>query len=63
MFHVVWVLCWFITSVEWAVVQNQMRSYIKNNVVGNIILANNCTRTSYNEPGSYAQAAIADVSN
>lgn len=62
MFHVVWVLCWFITSVEWAVVQNQMRSYIKN-VVGNIILANNCTRTSYNEPGSYAQAAIADVSN
>ena len=22
MFHVVWVLCWFIATVEWAVAQN-----------------------------------------
>lgn len=24
-FHVVWVICWFIASVEWAVVYNRMR--------------------------------------
>ena len=62
MFHVVWVLCWFIASVEWAVVQNEMRSYIKTNIVQQKYLANNCTDPTYNEPGSYAQAAIADVS-
>ncbi|XP_019858913.1 PREDICTED: synaptophysin-like protein 1 isoform X1 [Amphimedon queenslandica] len=60
-FHVVWVLCWFIASVEWAVVQNEMKSYIKTKVIHDKYLANSCNDTTYNEPGSYAQAAIADV--
>ncbi len=25
MFHIVWAICWFIASVEWAVVYNRLR--------------------------------------
>ena len=61
--HVAWSLCWFIASLEWAVAQNEMKSYIKNKVVHDQILANNCTQNNPdNDPGSYAQAAIGDVS-
>lgn len=48
--------------MEWAVIQNEMSSYIKNTVIGDKYLSNNCTGTANNHPGSYAQAAIADVS-
>ena len=63
MFHVVWVLCWFIAAVEWAVAQN-----ILNGVMVSIVedqLKENCT-TPHNstsiETSGYVQAAIGDVS-
>lgn len=61
--HIAWALCWFIASVEWAVGQNEMKSYIKNKIVHDQFLANNCTQNNpENYSGSYAQAAIGDVS-
>ena len=62
-FHVVWMLCWFIAAVEWAVAQN-----ILNGVMVSILedqFNENCT-TPYNsttfETSGYVQAAIGDVS-
>ena len=59
MFHVVWMLCWFIAAVEWAVAQN-----ILNGVMVSIVedqLKENCNTTSI-ETSGYVQAAIGDVS-
>ena len=28
MFHIVWILCWFIASVDWAVAFNRLKSVI-----------------------------------
>ena len=61
MFHVVWMLCWFIAAVEWAIAQN-----ILNGVMVSILedqLSENCTtNTTSIETSGYVQAAIGDVS-
>ena len=62
MFHVVWMLCWFIAAVEWAVAQN-----ILNGVMVSIVedqLKENCTthNSTSIETSGYVQAAIGDVS-
>lgn len=61
-FHVVWVLCWLIASIEWAVAQNEMQGHIHDVVLTNVIYVNCTTGLTTNVPNSYAQAAIADVS-
>ena len=63
MFHVVWILCWFIAAVEWAVAQNILKGVMVSIVEDQ--LNDNCT-TPYNsttfETSGYVQAAIGDVS-
>ena len=60
MFHVVWILCWFIAAVEWAVAQNILGG-ILNDIVMNQ-LNENCTEIADTGNSGYVQAAIGDVS-
>ena len=62
MFHVVWVLCWFIAAVEWAVAQNILNGLMDGVVKDQI--NDNCTSSYTSDLGStgYVQAAIGDVS-
>ena len=58
-----WVLCWFIISVEWAVVQSQMQTAMPD-YISKQYLRENCTANPLPSVShsSFAQAAIADVS-
>ena len=63
MFHVVWVLCWFIATVEWAVAPNILGGILESIVRDQ--LNENCTISNETaEIGNtgYVQAAIGDVS-
>ena len=62
-FHIVWVLCWFIASVEWAVAQNDLRKYLNGTLAPEQVQLINCTSNLTFDPGSYVQAAIGDVSH
>ena len=61
-FHVVWVLCWFIAAVEWAVAQNILGGLMVSIVEDQ--LNENCTtyNTTSFETSGHVQAAIGDVS-
>ena len=56
-FHVVWVLGWFIASIDWAVGFNRVRGEMNN------LLTGLCGNSNYNlQPDTFVQASIADVS-
>ena len=68
-FHIVWILCWFIASVDWAVAFNRIDQYLddymddlqSNNCPG---VANSSMSTTEEDRDSviYVQAQIAVVS-
>ena len=58
----VWVLCWFIAALDWAIAQASMNAFITHYVLDKDLRKSYCNDVLNNIPGSYAQAAIADVS-
>ena len=65
MFHVVWILCWFIASVDWAVAFNDMHDYLNNymkNLKNSDCFPNNSNATVDDNNIQYVQAQIAVVS-
>ena len=62
-FNILWVLCWFIASVAWAVAQNDMRNYLNSTLAYNELKNLSCVDDFSFRPGSYVQAAIGDVSH
>ena len=66
MFHIVWILCWFIASVDWAVAFNRLKSVIDSYF--NDLENTDCGGSSVDvldesrDLDIYVQAAIAVVS-
>lgn len=63
-FHVVWILCWFIASVDWAVASHKLDNYLDDYI--DDLKSNNCLNATVNELDRdeviYVQAQIAVVS-
>lgn len=64
MFHIVWVLCWFIASVDWAVAFNRLKNIISDQF--DDLKDSQCLDAPAedvdSDTGLYVQAAIAVVS-
>lgn len=60
MFHIVWMLCWFIAAVEWAVVQSILAGFMNNLVTSELTTYCNVTEEPRNS--GYLQGSIGDVS-
>ena len=65
-FHVVWVLGWFIASVDWAVGFNNIRSLFNDVLTQQTKICPNIQTTTAppytKNPDTFVQASIADVS-
>ncbi len=61
MFSIVWAVCWFIASVEWAVVYNRMKDDFDGflDTAGDDCVDEQATFSRYED--TYVQAAIAVV--
>ena len=60
MFHIVWMLCWFIAAVEWAVVQSSLAGFMNDLVTRE--LTSYCTVNREPKNSGYLQGSIGDVS-
>ena len=64
-FHIVWVLCWFIASVDWAVAFNRLKNYVRDYFED--LEHYDCLGSEFpamdveEDTGLYVQAAIAVV--